>query len=133
VRQGNRRAAAFTLAEVLAALMFMAIVIPVAVEALHLASVSGQIAVRKAEAARIAANVLSESVVTTNWNRATASTIRQSGREYQCSLRSDSWVADAGLQLLTADVSFSTQGRQYTVSLSTLVEPQTFMTPAGLQ
>ena len=43
----SRNESAFTLAEVLAALLFMAIVIPVAVEALHVASLSGEIATRK--------------------------------------------------------------------------------------
>ena len=40
----NKPRAAFTLAEVLAALMFMAIVIPVAVEALRTASLAGEVA-----------------------------------------------------------------------------------------
>ena len=47
------RAAAFTLAEVLAALLFMAIVIPAAVEGLHIASLAGTVAARKGEAAHI--------------------------------------------------------------------------------
>ena len=47
-------AAAFTLAEVLAALLFMAIVIPAAIEGLHIASLAGTVAARKGEAARVA-------------------------------------------------------------------------------
>src|SRR5437016_1536711 len=61
--------AAFTLAEVLAALMFMAIVVPVAVECLQTASRWGIVAERKGEAARVAQRVLSESLITTNWNQ----------------------------------------------------------------
>ena len=60
--------AGFTLAEVLAALMFLAIVIPTAVEVLHIASLAGEVAARKSEAARMADRVLSESIVTTNWS-----------------------------------------------------------------
>ena len=41
---------AFTLAEVLAALLFLAIVVPTAVEALHVASLGGEVAVRKSAA-----------------------------------------------------------------------------------
>ena len=41
--------AAFTLAEVLAALLFMAIVIPVAVEGLHIASLAGKWPLAKAK------------------------------------------------------------------------------------
>src|SRR5580698_11537570 len=59
--------AAFTLAEVLAALLFLAIVIPTAVEALHIASLAGEVAARKSEAARVADRVLNENLVTTNW------------------------------------------------------------------
>ena len=63
-----RREAAFTLAEVLAAMLFLAIVVPVAVEALHIASLGGEVAARKSQAARIADRLLSESLVTTNWS-----------------------------------------------------------------
>jgi len=56
--------AGFTLAEVLAALMFLAIVIPTAVEALHVASLAGEVAAGKSEAARVADRVLNESIVT---------------------------------------------------------------------
>ena len=64
------RQAGFTLAEVMAALLFLAIVIPTAVEVLHIASLAGEVAARKSEAARIADRILSESVVTTNWSGA---------------------------------------------------------------
>ena len=53
----KRRRAAFTLAEVLAALLFMAIVIPVALEGLRIASLAGQVGERKAAAARVAERV----------------------------------------------------------------------------
>jgi hypothetical protein len=128
-----RRAPAFTLAEVLAALMFMAIVIPVAVEALHIASLSGQVAVRKSEAARIAGNILNENVVTTNWSQSTGGTVTDNGHEFHWSLRNEAWPADSGMQLLTAAVSFSTQGRDYSVRLSTLVNGQAFGTTTGLK
>ena len=55
----RRRCAGFTLAEVLAALLFMAIVIPTAIEAMHLASRAGSVAARKSEAAVVAQRVLS--------------------------------------------------------------------------
>src|SRR5215831_14966974 len=61
--------AAFTLAEVLAALVFMAIVIPVALWALGISSRVGEVAARRGEAALVAERILNESIVTTNWNR----------------------------------------------------------------
>src|SRR5215469_14289664 len=61
-------ASAFTLAEVLAAMLFLAIVIPAALEALHVAGLAGEVAARKGAAARLADRLLNESIVTTNWN-----------------------------------------------------------------
>ncbi len=58
-----RRTAAFTLAEVLAALTFMAIVIPVAIEGLRIANRAGVVAQRKTVAARVADSVLNEALV----------------------------------------------------------------------
>lgn len=126
-----RRAAAFTLAEMLAALMFMAIVIPVAVEALHIASASGEIAVRKAAAARIADNVLTANTVTTNWDQSATGSVTEKGHEFRWALRNELWQADPGLQLLTAEVTFSAQGRDYSVKLCTLVNSLTVTPSTG--
>jgi hypothetical protein len=129
----NGRNAAFTLAEVLAAMMFMAIVIPVAVEALHIASVSGQVAVRKAEATRVADRILNESIVTTNWTQYTAGIVTENGREFHWTLRNEYWSPDSALQLLTAEVEFSAQGRTYAVRMNTLVHsPATGMATGGM-
>jgi type II secretory pathway pseudopilin PulG len=127
-----RRESAFTLAEVLAALMFMAIVIPVAVEALHVAGVSGEVAVRKAEAARVADAILNEHIVTTNWNQAATGTVTQNGHTFQWSLRNETWPADSGMDLVTAQVDFSAQGRTFSVRLSTLENPLTLGTMTGV-
>jgi hypothetical protein len=110
---------------VLAALMFMAIVIPVAVEALHVAGVSGEIAVRKAEAARVADAILNRNIVTTNWNQSATGTVMQNGHSYQWSLRNETWPADSGMDLLTAEVGFSVQGRKISLRLCTLENPLT--------
>ena len=92
-RSASRNAAsAFTLAEVLAALLFMAIVIPVAMQGLRISSRAGELADRKREAARVAERVLNESIVTTNWNKsATSGTVQEGDREYRWSLRTESW------------------------------------------
>src|SRR5258706_11138235 len=68
-KPGSARRAGFTLAEVLAALLFMAIVIPVALQGIKIANQAGQVAVRKTQAARVAQRVLNESIVTTNWDK----------------------------------------------------------------
>src|SRR6266487_4282797 len=85
----------FTLAEVLAALVFMAILIPVALEGLHIASRAGEVATRKGEAALVAERVLNESIVTTNWNTTLQNgTVRQGIRQFRWTLRNDPWDKD---------------------------------------
>lgn len=127
------KSAAFTLVEVLAALLLMAIVIPVAMEALHTATAAGMIGVRKTEAARVADRILNESIVTTNWNQFASGTTTENGHQYRWTLRNETWAADSAMQLLTAEVEFSTQGRNSAVYLSTLVIGQSVSTMTSLQ
>jgi hypothetical protein len=117
--------AAFTLAEVMAAMLFLAVVIPVAVEVLHVSSLGGEVAVRKSAAARVADRILSESLVTTNWSNGTQSgTLSEGALDMKWKLSSQAWTEDA-MQLLTAEVTFSAQGKDYTVKMSTLANLQT--------
>ncbi|HTI70386.1 MAG TPA: hypothetical protein VMF06_10495 [Candidatus Limnocylindria bacterium] len=108
----------------LAALMFLAIVIPVAVEGLRVASGAGEVGQRKSEASRVADRVLNEAIVTTNWNQAMQSgTAYESGHEYRWTVRKEQWQVDA-MQTLTAEVKFLAQGRDFAFRSSTLVNPQ---------
>ncbi len=126
--------AAFTLAEVMAALLFLAIVIPTAVEALQIASRAGEVAARKGGAARIADRVLNESLVMTNWNHgAQSGTATENGIEYKWTLKSQSWPAQSALSVVTAEVTFSAQGRDYSVTLNTLASPTTSATGLNTQ
>jgi len=121
----------FTLAEVLAALLFLAIVIPTAVEALHIATLAGEVATRKAAAARVADRVLNESLVTTNWMGGIQSgTITEGILDFRWKLTSQSWPQDS-MQLLTAEVTYSAQGKDYSVTLSTLANLQNAGQPSG--
>jgi hypothetical protein len=119
-------ASAFTLAEVLAALVFMAIVIPVALEALSVASRAGEVAARKAGAALVAERIINENIVTTNWDRAVQNgTARQGLRDFRWTMRNEPWTEDPNqnaLRLLSVEVTFAAQGRDYAVKLSTLVD-----------
>jgi hypothetical protein len=122
----THHASAFTLAEVLAALLFLAIVIPTAVEALHVSSLAGEVAARKAAAARVADRVLNESLVTTNWTGGMQSgTITEGILDFRWKLTSQTWSANPvataqTMELLTAEVTYSAQGKDYTVKLNTL-------------
>lgn len=116
-----RGAGGFTLAEVLAALLFMAIVIPAAVEGLRLANLAGVVAERKGQAARVAEQILNESIITTNWIKPSLTGIVSDGpREFRWTLRSETW--QDLLRTVSVQVSFAVQGRDYDVRLSTLVD-----------
>ena len=120
----NRGAAGFTLAEVLAAMLFLALVIPAAVEALHVAGLAGEVAARKSAAARVADRVLNESLVLTNWTGGNRSgTIQEGALEFRWNLTSQNWPQDA-MQLLTAEVKFSAQNKDYSVKMCTLANVQ---------
>jgi type II secretory pathway pseudopilin PulG len=118
--------AGFTLAEVLAALVFMAIVIPVALEGISIASRAGEVAARKSEAALVAEQILDQSIVTTNWNNSAQNgTLRQGNKDFRWTLRNETWNADLSeteMRLLSVDVTYQAQGRDYSVRLSTLVD-----------
>ncbi len=122
----KKSVAAFTLAEVLAALLFMAIVIPAAVEGLHIASLAGTVAERKGEAARVAQRLLVENLVTTNWNQSgQGGTITEGQRQFRWTMRNDPWNQDPYqnvIRLLSVEVFFTAQNREYSVRMSTLVD-----------
>lgn len=102
-------------------MLFLAIVIPAAVEAMHIASLAGEVGARKGAAARIADRVLNESLVTTNWNNGMQSgTAVENGREFKWTLNSQSWSVDSAMQMVTVEVTFTAQAKEYSVKLSTL-------------
>jgi len=117
----QRARAAFTLAEVLAALAFMAIVIPVAVEGLRIANLAGEVGQRKTVAARIAERVLNEWIIGSKMQgSAQSGTIQEGMVQYRWSIRSETWSEDT-MNLVTVRVIYLAQGRDFDVRLSTLV------------
>ena len=120
-RRGDaRHAAGFTLAETMVALLLLAIVIPVAVEAISAASLSGEVAARKGSAARVADRILNESLVTTNWSSTQSGTASEGVLDFQWTLTSQNWPQNSTMQLVTAEVKFMAQGKDFSVKLSTL-------------
>ena len=122
-RTANR--AAFTLAEVLAALVFMAIVVPVAVEGLRVANLAGQVGHRKTVAARVADRVLNEWVVT-GQAQSTAQTgvVQEGNLEYRWSIRVQPWNQDT-MRFVTIEVRYLVQGQEYDLQISTLLDNST--------
>jgi type II secretory pathway component PulJ len=121
----SRAQAGFTLAEVLAALLFMAIVIPVAIEGLHVASLAGEVAERKLLAARVAERILYESMVATNLTQALQNgTVTEGMLPFRWTLRTEPWNQDASQmapRYLSVEVAFPVREREYLVTLGTLV------------
>jgi len=118
----RRLRAGFTLAEMLAALAFMSIVIPVAVNAIRVASQAGQVAERRMVAMRIADRVLNEIVVTEQANQGVLSgSIQEGDRAFDWTMESEQWTEDY-MTLLSVRVVFQVQGQDYDVLLSTLVD-----------
>jgi prepilin-type N-terminal cleavage/methylation domain-containing protein len=121
-RAAKRTCAAFTLAEVLVALLLLAVLIPVAVDGVRVASLAGEVGVRKATAARIAERMLNELVVTRQWTQAFQNgTVQEGTREYRWLARVGPW-SESPFSFITVQVTYPVRGRDYEVHLSTLVD-----------
>jgi type II secretory pathway pseudopilin PulG len=115
---------AFTLAEVLAAMLFMAIVIPVAMQGLRIASLAGEVGQRKIVAARIGNKVLNElKVMGQLQNTSQTGAVTEGGVQYKWSVHNELWTQDTTTQmtLSTITVAYQAQGKNYDVKLSTLL------------
>ena len=100
----------------------MAIVIPVAVQGVRIATLAGQVGVRKEAAARVAERVLSELIVTGQFRQSAGSgTASEGAQDYQWSMRLDPWIEN-NIRLVTVRVIFPVQGQDYDINLSTLVD-----------
>jgi hypothetical protein len=124
IKPTRRSQAGFTLAELLASLLFLALVIPAAVQALRVSSLAGSVSARKGAAARIADRVLNESLILTNWTGTRSGTITEGTTEFHWTLQQANWTGQniQAIQELTAEVVFSAQGRDFSVKLATLVD-----------
>jgi type II secretory pathway pseudopilin PulG len=139
-RAGRFRSSAFTLAEVLMAMVMMAIVIPVAVHALRIATLAGEVSQRKTIAARVGERLLNENIIGTQTTVAAQNGTEVVGPyEFHYVIKDEPWaplaasgvvtspngvnqsvVSSATIHQISADVSFAAQDKTFTVHLSTL-------------
>lgn len=122
------QAGGFTLMEVLAALVFLAILVPAVLSALSLSSRVSTLAERRAVAAELAENQLNEELIANTWQTA-AATQGDFGPDYpgySWQMTQTSWngTGDAmtsNMTELTMEVTFPVQGQPQSVKLTTLV------------
>ena len=112
----------FTLIEVMAAVILVAIVLPVAMQGVSLAASVGTLARRKAEAATLAHSKLSELVATGEWQTvALNGDFSPDHPEYRWTAEMQAWDTST-LMELDVHVLWTAGGRQQQVTLSTLVD-----------
>jgi type II secretory pathway pseudopilin PulG len=122
----KRARSAFTLVECLAAMMFLIIVVPVAMQGLRIASTAGEMAQRKMTAARIGTKVLNELKVTGQLqNTSQSGVVQERGLTYRWSVKCQQWTGDAQSQMVqaTLTISYGIKGKNYDVHLATLLPP----------
>ncbi len=120
--RAKRRVRGFTFVETLAAMLFVAIVVPAAVECLSIANRMAVMAERKGVAARLANRVLTEVTLTDAWSTTeTEGDFGESYPGYRWRMEDAAWEPDT-MRLISVGVFFVVQEREYSVWLSTLVD-----------
>lgn len=117
----------FTLVEVLAALLFLAILVPAIVGGLTLGNRVSVLSERKAIAAELAENKLNEQLIGNNW-QATSNNAGDFGTGYpgyRWQATQENWAGDSTniMTELAVEVFFPVQGKDHSVRLTTLVNP----------
>lgn len=123
-RRFHTELAGFTFAEVLAAMVFLSVLIPVVIEGLLVAQRAASAAERKTVAADLAAAKLNELIVTGTWQSINQGDFGPDWPAYTWRLESGSWSVD-DLTELSLVVSFEVAGREREIRLTTLVDSTT--------
>ena len=118
----NSARAAFTFVEVLAAMVFLGILMPVVISALLTANRVAVAAERSMIAAQLGENKLGELMLGNKWSSAAASgDFGQQWKGYRWQLSKPAWQTGAMTEL-TLDVFYKVQGTEHDARLSTLVD-----------
>jgi type II secretory pathway pseudopilin PulG len=115
----NRRAA-FTLVEILAAMAFLGLVIPVVLGALLISNRAAVTAERSSVAAQLAENEMAQLMIDDAWTSASSrGDFGENWPGYRWELKKNSWEATAMTEL-DLTVFFQVHGRDHQIVLSTL-------------
>jgi prepilin-type N-terminal cleavage/methylation domain-containing protein len=124
--EARRGAPGFTLVEVLAALLMMAIIIPISLQGMTIISRAAVMGQRKAAAMRVAERVLNEQLAVVTQGQAIpttgSGTESEGGMDYSWNMTTTVWPQDTMTQM-TVRITFTSQGHSYDMSLSTLYDP----------
>jgi Tfp pilus assembly protein PilV len=119
----------FTFVEVLAALLFLSLVIPAIVQGLTISNRAAVIAERSALAGEFAQNKMGELLAGDAWSNApnTSGDFGAGANGYQWKMTTNNWPVDTTNPMteLDVDVSYQVQGKSFNVHLSTLVSQPT--------
>jgi type II secretory pathway pseudopilin PulG len=129
----RKRASAFTLVEVLAALAFLGILMPVVISALLVSNRAAVTAERRGIAAQLAENELNELLLADAWKSAASQgNFGTDWPGYRWQLEKNTGNSGTGTMTeLTLDVFFLVQGREQSVELSTLVDSSATTSTSG--
>jgi len=115
------RAAGFTLIEVLATLVFAAIILPVVLRGISLATTAASDARRRAEATALAQNRLAELIATGEWQApGLTGDFGQEWPEYQWAAEVTNWEGTS-LRQVQVRVTWWARGQEHAIALTTLV------------
>ncbi len=121
--RGNARRSAFTLIEVLAAMLLIAIVLPAVMKSIAVATGTASVARRRTEAAGLAQTKLSELVATDQWEGGVLSGTFADWPDYSWEASVAPWPGDtssASIQQIDLKVKWVARNQPDSVTLSTL-------------
>jgi type II secretory pathway pseudopilin PulG len=125
-RTGGARPPAFTLVEVLAALLMMAIIIPVALQGMSIVSRAAVLGEHKVAAMRVADRVLNTQIANLGQGQPVPSSASGTETEgdmtFPWTMQTSPWPTDTMTEM-TVRVTFTLQGHAYEMSLGTLFDP----------
>ena len=112
------------MADVLATLLLLTIVLPSIMRGISLATSAAATARQRSEATLLAQAKLAELVSTEQWQSAgTAGQFGDQWPEYQWALDVQNWSTDGNVRQVQLQVTWTARGEQHAVTLSTLVYP----------
>lgn len=117
----NQKFCGFTLMEILAALLLIGLILPVAMKGVSLASMLASDSARKYEALDLAETRLAEILLQKDWQSSSESgTFEDEYDQYHWMMEVSDWTV-AGLKQIDLVVYWQQRNRQRNVTLSTLI------------